>query len=156
MSRSFRSTSSSVTPAERRAGDGCGSGVRDGDVVVAGVGGRIGGRGRREPHSQRALLGPRLVDRQRLERGRRQHVARPHVELGAVTGADHDRAVELASGERALLVRARVVERDPLVFEPRDAHRSPAGLDLPERSVRQVVGGADVVPVDRLRHEAGP
>ena len=143
-------------PVERRAGNGCGSGVRTetwSSRAWAAASAAGGGESRTRSVPSSAA---RLVDRQRLERGRGEHVARPHVELRAVTGADHDRAVELASGERALLVRARVVERDPLVFEPRDADRSPAGLDLPERSVRQVVGGADVVPVDRLRHEAGP
>ena len=108
-----------------------------GHVVVARVRRLVGRRRRREPHEERAALLARLVDRQRLERRRREHVARPDVELRAVARADHDGPVELALRERALLVRARVVERDPRAVEPADADGPPAGLDPPEGALRQ-------------------
>ena len=64
-------------------------------------------------------------------------------------------AVELALGERALLVRARVVERDPDVAEPADAHRAPTGLDAPEATLRRVAGRTDVVPLPFRHYCAG-
>ena len=143
--------SSSDEVVERRAGHGrlAGDGLRD--VVLARVHRLLGERRRRETDEHGALLLPRLVDRQRVERGRREDVAGAHVELRAVARADDHAAVELALGERALLVRAGVVERDPARRRPADADgaaldldlRAPAGASPP----RRVVGTADVVPL---------
>ncbi len=132
---------------ERRRGDGDRAGLLVGHVVVARVGCLLGIRWRRQPHEERAGVLARLVDRERLEGRRRQHVARPHVELRSVARAHHDGAVELALGERALLVRAGVVERDPRAAEATDADSAPAGLDAPEVTLRRVAGRTDVVPL---------
>src|SRR5262249_30489913 len=53
------------------------------------------------------------VDRDRLVGRTEEDLARPDVELGAVAVADDPVLVEVAVGERALLVRAVVVERGP-------------------------------------------
>ena len=58
-------------------------------------------------------------------------------------------------GERALLVRARVVECDPGVAETADTHRAPAGLDAPEATLRRVAGRTDVVPLPFRHYCAG-
>src|SRR5262249_23269541 len=73
-----------------------------------------GAVGRREADLERALVRANLVDRQRLEGGRREDVAGVEVELRAVAGTDDDVPVEVAARERALLVRAGAVEGDPL------------------------------------------
>ena len=125
-----------------------------GDVVVACVHRRLGERRRPEADEQRASLLARLVDRERVERGRREDVSRAHVELRAVARADDHAAVELAVGERALLVRAGVVERHPARRRPADAHRAAVRLDAPEVTLRRVVGTPDVVPLDG-RHPCG-
>ena len=83
------------------------------------------GGGARRTSSAPPVLA-RLVDRERIERRRREDVPRAHVELRAVARADDHAAVELAVGERALLVRAGVVERDPARRRPADAHRAAA------------------------------
>ena len=131
---------------ERRRRDRDRARLRLGHVVVAGVRGLLGVRRRREPHVERAGVLARLVDRKRLEGGRGQHVARAYVELRAVARAHDDGPVELAVGERALLVRAGVVERDPRAAEATDADGAPADLDAPEVPLRRVAGRPDVVP----------
>ena len=73
-----------VVEHEARDGGACrrrGPGDRLGDVVLPLVD-RLGGRRRRrQPHLELALLDARLVDRQRLERGRAEDVAGAKVEL---------------------------------------------------------------------------
>jgi len=98
---------------ERGAGHGrlTGDGLRN--VVLPRVQRLRSDRRRRETDLHCAALLSRLVDRQRVERRRREDVAGAHVELRAVARADDDAVVQLALSERALLVGARVVERDP-------------------------------------------
>jgi hypothetical protein len=132
---------------QRRRGDGDRAGLLVAHVVVACVGCLLGIRWRCEPDEQRAGVLARLVDRERLEGRRRQHVAGPHVELRPVARAHHDSPVELALREGALLVRAGVVERDPRAAEATDADSAPTGLDAPEVTLRRVAGRTDVVPL---------
>ena len=136
-------------PRHRRPPDG-----DLGDVVLPRVSRRLRERRRREADLERTPLLADLVDGKWVERGRRQDVAGAHVELRAVAGADDHAVVELTSRERALLVRARVVERHPARRGSADAHGTPARLDAPEFTLRRVVGAADVVPLDR-RHPFG-
>ena len=100
---------------------------------------------------QRTALLTRLVDGERVERRRGQHVPGAHVELGAVARADDDVLVQLAIRERALLVRAGVVEGDPAAGRPAHTDGPPFDLDPPERACGRVSGGADLVP-DGLCH----
>ena len=118
---------------ERRAGDGRLADDGLGDVVLPRVQRLLGERRRREAHVQGAALLPRLVDRQRIERGRREDVSGAHVELRAVARADDHAAVELALRERALLVRAGVVERHPARRRAAKADRAALDLDPPQR-----------------------
>ena len=61
-------------------------------------------------------------------------------------GTDDDAAVELAVRERALLVGARVLERDPAVGRPAEADRRAFDLDAAEEPHRGVLRRADAVP----------
>ena len=122
-------------------------GVRPCRVAAGGIFAGLGRDGRRsEADEEGAVLLARLVDRERVERRRREDVARADVELGAVAGADDDAVVELPLGERALLVRARVVEGDPAAGRSSDADGAPFDVDLAERPRRPLAGGADRVP----------
>ena len=131
---------------EGRPGYGGRAGHRLRDVVLPRVDGLLGERRRSKADEERALLLPCLVDGQRVEGRRRQHVARPDVELGPVAGADDHALVELAACEGALLVGAGVVEGDPAARGSPDADRAALDLDLAERPRRLVAGGADRVP----------
>ena len=113
------------------------------------------GRGGLEPHLELSLLDPHVEDRQRVERGRRQHIARADVELGSVAGADDDCPVEVAVGEGALLVGARVVEGDPAALDPAEADRAAGDLDPAEGAVWQLLRRADAMPGCGLAHGAG-
>ena len=115
---------------------------------------RLGGRGRRrQPHLELALLDARLVDRQRLERGRAEDVTGAEVELRRVARAHDHPAVELAVGERALLVRAGVLERDPAVGGAAEADGGAVHLDAAEKADALLLRRADVVPGE-LAHDA--
>src|SRR5213078_2827372 len=89
----------------------------------------------------------------RVERGRCQHVAGPEIELRPVTRAHDHVAVELPVRERALLVRARVVERDPAIGDATQADSAPADLHTPERAVGSAVRRADRMPAERVHVE---
>ena len=88
--------------------------------------------------------------RERVDRdiGRqRQGAARRDVEAGAVPGADGDplAAVEVALAERAVVVRAPVLERVQLAVAVVDADREQRlGRDDPDRARRQLVERADL------------
>ena len=115
-------------------------------MVLALVHGLGRGGGRREADEQPALLLLRLVDRQRVERGRAEDVTGADLELRPVARADDDGAVELSVGERALLVRARVLERDPAVGGTADADEASLHVDLAQRPQGGVADGPEVVP----------
>ena len=105
-----------------------------------------GGRRRRQPHLELALLDARLVDRQRLERRRAEDVTGAQVELRRMARAHDHPAVELAVGERALLVRARVLERDPAVGGAAEADGGAFHLDAAEEADALLLRRTDVVP----------
>ena len=52
--------------------------------------------------------------------------------------------VELALGERAVVVRAAVLDRVEVAVAVEDADLAPVGLDQAHLARRQLVGGADV------------
>ena len=93
-------------------------------------------------------LGSNLEDRQRLERRRAEHVAGSKIELRRVARADDDVALELAVRERALLVRARVLEGDPALGGPAEADGAPSTSTRRRRrpSRRQPLCRADGMP----------
>ena len=136
----MRSTSSSTSPSTDGPGGRRGAGDRLRDVILARVDrlGRGGGRG--EPDLElAAVLDSRLEDRQRLERRRAEHVAGAKVELRRVAGADDDVALELAVRERALLVRAGVLERDPAGRRAAEADGGAFHLDPAEEADGRVL-----------------
>ena len=143
-SRSARSTSSSERPSSDGPATVTERACR-GDVVVARVRGlRPRPAAVKAGREARRLLA-RLVDRKRLERGRRQHVACADVELRAMTRADHDGPS--ARPPRASTPRGCTCRRTrPRASEPADTDRSTVGLDPPERALRRVVSSTDVVP----------
>src|SRR5207247_9450135 len=83
---------------------------------------------------------------ERVEGGRGKHLAGADVELGRVAGTDHDAALEVAVGERALLVRAAVVEGEPVAVDAREAHRRPADDGATQGPVACIVGRAGSFP----------
>jgi hypothetical protein len=68
-----------------------------------------------------------------------------------MAGADHHATVELTFCERALLVRAGVVEGDPALAGTREAHDRLADRDPAKGPGRGVLCCADLVP-GRLAH----
>src|ERR1700755_125790 len=81
----------------------------------------------------------------RLESGERPRPAGGQVEEGAVTGAlDGARGlVELALGERAVIVRAAVLDRVDRAVAIEDADLHPVVLDKAPRAGRKLGDGAD-------------
>jgi len=115
-------------------------------VILALVHRLRGGRRRGEPHLQLARLDPCLEDRQRLERRWAEDVAGAEVELRCVTGTDDHALLELAVGERAVLVRAGVLKGDPAVGRPAETDGGTLDLDPAEETDRGLLRRADAVP----------
>ena len=101
--------------------------------------------------------------------GQRQRVPGPQVEAGAVPRA-HDLArprVPLALAERAVVVRAAVLDRVELAAAAVEPDRVPPGRDEPHRAVRQLVEWqsldlhrrrgryASVISPDEVPHSSG-
>jgi len=133
-------------PLERRAGDGGLPGHRLGDMVFALVDGLRRCRRGCQPHEHDPRVLARLVDRQRVEGGRGEHVPGADVELRAVAGAHDDGTVQLTFCERALLVRARVIERDPVTLEAADTDSPAVDVGPVENDAADVLDRADRVP----------
>ena len=121
-------------------------------TLCAGLGGHRRGK---EAHFEPFTRDPDLVNRQRVEGRGREDIAGADVELGAVARADDYRAVELAVGERALLVRAGVVEGDPTAVDPAEANRPAARLDPAERTFGGVLRRACRMPGGGVAHGCG-